>query len=66
MSEKWLSLVLAVTTFIGLVFLGCSKKLTHSKRSKASWTTYNTANSGIASNYLEAIAGCTNGAHENH
>jgi len=31
MSKKWLSLILIVVTFVGLVFFGCSKKSTQSK-----------------------------------
>jgi ligand-binding sensor domain-containing protein len=53
MSKKLLDVILVAAMIVELVFFGCSKKPT---RSKSNWITYNTSNSGIASNYVKAIA----------
>ena len=54
MSKKWLSLILIVPTIVGLMFFVCNKKSIKPKL--PSWITYNTSNSGLAANSVDAIA----------
>jgi ligand-binding sensor domain-containing protein len=58
MSKKCLCLILTVAMIVGFSFFGCSKKCTESKQPKKppEWTSYNTSNSGLVYNRVNAIA----------
>jgi ligand-binding sensor domain-containing protein len=57
LQKNWFNLIIIVSVLVLTIFCGCKKKNpTQSNPSQSNWTTYNTSNSGLASNEVFAVA----------